>query len=86
MATALELMRWYRSHTGPDRKVLWAVGENIRLQKKFVHAAELMRGLGHVTSVRVSVQSMVTTDSKHYSKPHPLLPPPSSLRLTPYKT
>lgn len=71
VATALDLLRWYheRARTAPgDRKILWAVGENIRYQDKFEAAAKVMGTLGSLKRFRVSVHGMVTRESKYYSE------------------
>ncbi|OJJ88505.1 Gfo/Idh/MocA family protein [Aspergillus glaucus CBS 516.65] len=65
VATAIDLIRWYRSQTGPDRKILWAVGENWRWMDKYKKTAAEV-GLHGLDSFRVKVHSMIKPDSKYH--------------------
>ena len=73
VATAIDLIRWYRSQTGPDRKILWAVGENWRWMDKYKKTAAEVGLHGALDSFRVKVHSMIKPDSKYHSKIEPLL-------------
>lgn len=68
VATAIGLIRWYRSQTGPDRKILWAVGENWRWMDKYKKTAAEAGLHGGLDSFRVKVHSMIKPESKYHSK------------------
>ncbi|BCR90475.1 Gfo/Idh/MocA family protein [Aspergillus chevalieri] len=66
VATAIELIRWYRSQTGPDRKILWAVGENWRWMDKYKETSTVIANQGCPKSFRVKVHSMIKPNSKYH--------------------
>lgn len=68
VATAIELIRWYRSQTGPDRKILWAVGENWRWMDKYKETSTVIANQGCPKSFRVKVHSMIKPNSKYHSE------------------
>jgi predicted dehydrogenase len=67
IATARDLLQWYRANVDTS-KTLWAVAENFRYMSKFLRAAEEVRKLGWVKNFRVNAHSLISTDSKYFSK------------------
>ena len=49
-------------------KTLWAVAENFRYMSKFLRAAEEVRSLGRVKNFRVNAHSLISTESKYFSR------------------
>lgn len=65
IATAVELLEWYRTHVD-TANVTFGIAENIRFLDSFVHAAEQVKRLGRVFGFRTRLGTMVKPGSKYF--------------------
>ncbi|GAB7347151.1 hypothetical protein MBLNU459_g3270t1 [Dothideomycetes sp. NU459] len=66
MATAHELLAWYRSGVVEESGATWSVAENFRFLARFRHGAAAVQTLGPVLGFRLRMHALVKPGSKYY--------------------
>ena len=65
VATAVELLEWYRTHVD-TANVTFGIAENFRFMDPFLYAAEQVKRLGRVLGFRTRLGTMVKPGSKYF--------------------